>query len=558
MSDVRSNGTDEGRETRSAEEREEYGVHNSTEAEDEVGGRHCEEVNRDGREDDELDGDANKVTVRKEGETGKESAAAGPEPMWHYVENGQKTGPVPESVLRQMVWDGRVGNTLVWTPGQEEWRQLSEYPQLLPTRAGGAAKRKREPNHAISPHLRTWLAKLSEEVLSKLWILALGVEELVEGCERARDKLLLMYITRDPELEGDPEDFVLSDEFFWDVIEVQGPEQAWRMMYPGCEDACLSLLAHAAECDEQIYRQIVKMHRFTEIDEVISSGNQAQLEAILERDPAIVGLTGPHGKTPLFLAVEQSKIALVQVMIDANVQRRDRGEKEHLDLDDMDMKGNTLLHVAAEQGLTEMAALLLDHGANPNIRNESGEYGDGNWSVKSRESRILEPVAQSDKTPLHIACESEDTEMAELLLSRGADPDLEDRASMTALHYAVEEGSEELLAMLLEAGANPTLGNNSIGLDNTPFHHAISRGRYGMAKMLLDTGKFDVNQPGAGWLPLHLAARRGSLKTVQLLLDAGADPKAVDGAGRSARSLAEVNKRTDCLELLSKFEEGDS
>lgn len=119
------------------------------------------------------------------------------------------------------------------------------------------------------------------------------------------------------------------------------------MMYPGCEDACLALLAHAAECDEQIYRQIVKLHRFTEvrshagpapgrpvqrrlhlapvavaansplpcfphpggmgpyqIEEVISSGNQAQLEAILERDPAIVGLTGPHGKTPLFLAVE--------------------------------------------------------------------------------------------------------------------------------------------------------------------------------------------------------------------------------------------------------------
>lgn len=48
------------------------------------------------------------------------------------------------------------------------------------------------------------------------------------------------------------------------------------------------------------------------------------------------------------------------------------------------------------------------------------------------------------------------------------------------------------------------------------------------------------------------------MKTVQLLLDAGADPKAVDGAGRSARSLAEVNKRTDCLELLSKLEEGDS
>lgn len=37
------------------------------------------------------------------------------------------------------------------------------------------------------------------------------------------------------------------------------------MMYPGCEDACRELLAHAAECDEQIYRQIINMHRYVEV-----------------------------------------------------------------------------------------------------------------------------------------------------------------------------------------------------------------------------------------------------------------------------------------------------
>jgi len=175
---------------------------------------------------------------------------------------------------------------------------------------------------------------------------------------------------------------------------------------------------------------------------------------------------------------------------------------------------------------------------------------------------------------------------------QGADPDLEDRASMTALHYAVEEGNEELLALLLKADANPALGNNAIGMDNTPFHHAISRGRYGMAKMLLDTGKFDVNKPGegallagwkwvcvsygvvfvlglevwmcfvffiagAGWLPLHLAARRGSVKIVEMLLEAGADPTAVDENGRTARTLAEVNKRAECVDILGKRETGD-
>eukprot|EP00193_Tetraselmis_chui_P006927 CAMPEP_0177763550 /NCGR_PEP_ID=MMETSP0491_2-20121128/6931_1 /TAXON_ID=63592 /ORGANISM="Tetraselmis chuii, Strain PLY429" /LENGTH=130 /DNA_ID=CAMNT_0019279665 /DNA_START=516 /DNA_END=908 /DNA_ORIENTATION=+ len=128
---------------------------------------------------------------------------------------------------------------------------------------------------------------------------------------------------------------------------------------------------------------------------------------------------------------------------------------------------------------------------------------------------------------------------------------------MTALHYAVEEGNEELLALLLKADANPALGNNAIGMDNTPFHHAISRGRYGMAKMLLDTGKFDVNKPGAGWLPLHLAARRGSVKIVEMLLEAGADPTAVDENGRTARTLAEVNKRAECVDILGKRETGD-
>jgi hypothetical protein len=122
------------REGRSDQDYEDYGMRGSEEgsapqqgefdsgeAEDEVQNEMSDVVDED-YEEEELDGD--------------EDEDDEPEPMWHYVEKGQKTGPVPESDLRQMVWAGKIGNTLVWTPGQKEWQQLSDFPQLLPTRAG--------------------------------------------------------------------------------------------------------------------------------------------------------------------------------------------------------------------------------------------------------------------------------------------------------------------------------------------------------------------------------------------------------------------------------------
>mmetsp|Transcript_6251 Transcript_6251/g.17483 ORF Transcript_6251/g.17483 Transcript_6251/m.17483 type:complete len:136 (-) Transcript_6251:436-843(-) len=129
-----------------------------------------------------------------------------------------------------------------------------------------------------------------------------------------------------------------------------------------------------------------------------------------------------------------------------------------------------------------------------------------------------------------------------------------DKASMTAIHHAIDENSEGLIQLLLRHGANPTLGNNVIGMDSTPLHNALSRGKHTIAKLLLETGQFDVNKPGGGWLPLHLAARRGSHSTVKMLLEQGADPMATDESGRTAKKLAEVNNRTDCVQLLEEAE----
>jgi uncharacterized RDD family membrane protein YckC len=66
--------------------------------------------------------------------------------MWHYVENGQQVGPVTAEQMAQLLAEGKInGDTLVWQPGQENWRPYREFlpageapPQENPSAPGQA------------------------------------------------------------------------------------------------------------------------------------------------------------------------------------------------------------------------------------------------------------------------------------------------------------------------------------------------------------------------------------------------------------------------------------
>ena len=47
--------------------------------------------------------------------------------MWHYIEKGQQAGPATREQLAQLFNEGRIdGETLVWEPGQNDWRPYRE------------------------------------------------------------------------------------------------------------------------------------------------------------------------------------------------------------------------------------------------------------------------------------------------------------------------------------------------------------------------------------------------------------------------------------------------
>ena len=104
-----------------------------------------------------------------------------------------------------------------------------------------------------------------------------------------------------------------------------------------------------------------------------------------------------------------------------------------------DYKGQTPLHAAAESNKPELAKLLLEYGANPNIADYEG------------------------KTPLHIATEAkqESYELIKLLLEHGANPNWEDNKNETPLHKFVSiwRNSPEVAKLLLQYGANPNVKN---------------------------------------------------------------------------------------------------
>ena len=85
--------------------------------------------------------------------------------------------------------------------------------------------------------------------------------------------------------------------------------------------------------------------------------------------------------------------------------------------------GLTSLHAAATKGHTEIAALLLDRGADVNAQYKGG-------------------------FALYTAAVKGHTEIAALLLNRGADVNAKTNTGETSLHVAACEGHTEMAALL--------------------------------------------------------------------------------------------------------------
>ena len=275
---------------------------------------------------------------------------------------------------------------------------------------------------------------------------------------------------------------------------------------------------------------------------------------------------------------EEEDLAALQVLVRALRGRKDADATAAL-LGVKDDDGLSALHMLVQAGHMAGTALLLGAGADPNQRAAPArdEYTTGQWGRKDASGKLERLVPTEDRSALHMAVEGTEDEppnpmmvalpnpnpspnpnptQVALLLDHGADPNVRDLQERTALHVALdfEENRHgvdlQLAEMLLAKGADPSLGSHETGVANSCVHAAVDHSDAATLRLLL---RYDAphSLPGkGGFTPLALAARVGSLAVLPLLLDAGADPDARTAAGKSARELAVINKRTKVLEVF--------
>jgi ankyrin repeat protein len=219
-------------------------------------------------------------------------------------------------------------------------------------------------------------------------------------------------------------------------------------------------------------------------------------------------------------------------------------------------KEMTGLHLAAYFGVKASVQLLLDRGADVNLKESEGRTSLC-WASESGHIEVvrlllkkgadLEAADGYGWTPLHLALWSGHIEVVRLLLEEGVDLEAAGRDGWTPLHWASESGQIEAVRLLLEEGADLDAADEA---GQTPLYCASESGQIEVVRLLVKEGA-DLEATGRyGLTPLQGASRSGHLEVVRLLLEEGADLEAGDEDGRTPLLLALESRHIEVVKLL--------
>ncbi|KAI1463033.1 uncharacterized protein F4812DRAFT_464149 [Daldinia caldariorum] len=156
----------------------------------------------------------------------------------------------------------------------------------------------------------------------------------------------------------------------------------------------------------------------------------------------------------------------------------------------------TILHVAARQGLVWAAEILLEANASVSEQDCVG------------------------RQPLHAGCLGGNPSLVRLLLKSGASILATDRGRNLPFHVAASAGHTDILKIFLETDRKPAIDVNTPGKwKMTALHCAAWNGHEKSIEVLLDAGAEVDLQDTDGWTPLMAAKQRNYIPSMCILLD---------------------------------------
>ena len=169
------------------------------------------------------------------------------------------------------------------------------------------------------------------------------------------------------------------------------------------------------------------------------------------------------------------------------------------------------------------------------------ENGDFDEFSRLIDTGLLSAKNKLGETPLYVAAEKGQLEMAKLLIAKGADAKARTRNGETVLHAASMIESTSLMTALIDAGAEINAANRD---GETPLHWAAMTGTFLAVKALADAGaNLDVQDARLGNTALHAAVSHDDIVLIHYLLSKNVRTDIRNNAGLTALEVAQSRGR---------------
>ena len=220
-------------------------------------------------------------------------------------------------------------------------------------------------------------------------------------------------------------------------------------------------------------------------------GDVATVTTLLQTGADVNVIDESTYDTPLIIACRSGFPKLAQVCLDFG------GKNDPYN----GSYGQTALHEAVGSEKHECCCVLLDTAA------QSGA-----------DHVIANLPDSSGCTPLHTACSLDLTEIAELLLGHGADVFIKDTQGSSVIHFCAFHGQKASLALMLDHGAD-TLIDTVDKSGNTPLHLASYNGHLSCVRLLVETAADVMARNHDSSTAYDLASSQGHHQVGLLLLE---------------------------------------
>ncbi len=282
----------------------------------------------------------------------------------------------------------------------------------------------------------------------------------------------------------------------------------------------------------------------TPLQYAVASGNKEITELLLASGADVNSKEKAFDTTSLHSAVTEGHTEIVELLL---ANGADTDTKDN-------MFCRTPLHYAIMEEREEIAKLLIDSGADTTIKDINGhtpflyaKYCNQNNIVKLLEELPGSSVGKFDAELIE-AVGKRTLDEIKKLLAQGADVNARDTMGVSPLHFAAARGDKEIAEHLISKGANVNAVDNI--WKNTPLHTAARFGRSNIIEVLVSKGA-DLNAKYiSGHTPLHVAAIEGNSEALKTLIIKGANINSQDKAGKTPLDWAIECKNEDVEKLL--------